>query len=219
MASTALPWKLPLAGRDPEEEHRASTPLELLFDLSFVVAVAAAAAALHHDLSAGHFSGLVGYSMMFFGIWWAWLNYSWFASAYDTGDVVFRLTTFAILTGVLLLAAGVPNVFKDKPDFTIVVVGYLIMRAALVPMWLRVARDDPRVRGVALRYAAGVTLVQVLWVGRLWVHGRSSPSRYSPSVRWRSRISPRQAAVSRPPGTSSTSSSASSFSPSSCSAR
>lgn len=170
MTSTAIPWKLPLDGRDPDEEHRASTPLELLFDLSFVVAVAAAAAALHHDLSAGHFSGLAGYAMTFFAIWWSWLNYSWFASAYDTGDVVFRLMTFVVLTGVLVLAAGIPFVIRDDPDFTIVVVGYLIMRVALVPMWLRVARDHRPVRGVALRYAGGITFVQVLWVGRLWIH-------------------------------------------------
>jgi len=104
---------------------------------------------------------------MFFGIWWAWLNYSWFASAYDTGDVVFRLVTFVILTGVLVLAAGVPRVFYDDPDFTVVVIGYLIMRAALVPMWLRVAHDDPPVRPIALRYAAGIAGVQILWVARL----------------------------------------------------
>ncbi|MFL6024712.1 MAG: low temperature requirement protein A [Marmoricola sp.] len=171
MAYTFVPWRLPLDGRDPDEEHRASTPLELLFDLSFVVAVAAAAAALHHELAGGHFDGLIPFAMMFFGIWWAWLNYSWFASAYDTGDVVFRLVTFVILTGVLVLAAGIPRVFYDQPDFTMVVVGYLIMRAALVPMWLRVAHDDSRVRPVAMRYAAGVTAVQVLWVARLGVHG------------------------------------------------
>ena len=171
MSYTFVPWRLPLDGRDPDEEHRASTPLELLFDLSFVVAVAAAASALHHDLAAQHYHGLVAYSMIFFAIWWAWLNYSWFASAYDTGDVVFRLVTFAILTGVLVLAAGIPRIFYAEPDFKVVVVGYLIMRAALVPMWLRVAHDDPRVRPVALRYAAGVTAVQVLWVARLAVHG------------------------------------------------
>ncbi|RNL60013.1 low temperature requirement protein A [Nocardioides marmoriginsengisoli] len=165
-----MPWRAPLTGRDPDEEHRASTPLELLFDLSFVVAVAAAAASLHHELSAGHFDGLVGYAMVFFAIWWAWLNYSWFASAYDTGDVTFRLMTFTVLAGVLVLAAGIQDIFKDEPDFTIVVIGYLIMRAALVPMWLRVARDDPRVRNVALRYAAGIVVVQVFWVGRLWIH-------------------------------------------------
>ncbi|RNL79429.1 low temperature requirement protein A [Nocardioides marmorisolisilvae] len=167
MSYTYVPWRLPLDGRDPDEEHRASTPLELLFDLSFVVAVAAAAASLHHELEFGHFDGLVPFAMMFFGIWWAWLNYSWFASSYDTGDVVFRLVTFVILTGVLVLAAGVPRVFDDDPDFKIVVVGYLIMRAALVPMWLRVAHDSPGVRPIALRYAAGITVVQILWVARL----------------------------------------------------
>src|SRR6478609_8355965 len=120
---TAVPWKRPLSGRDPEEEHRASTPLELLFDLSFVVAVAAAAAALHHELSAGHFDSLIAFSMVFFATYWAWLNYSWFASAYDTGDVVFRLTTFVILTGVLVLATGIPDVFDPDPDFTVVVIG------------------------------------------------------------------------------------------------
>lgn len=41
-------WYRPMTSRDSREEHRAATPLELLFDLCFVVAVAQAAAALHH---------------------------------------------------------------------------------------------------------------------------------------------------------------------------
>jgi low temperature requirement protein LtrA len=32
---------LRMSGRDPHERHRASTPLELLFDLTFVVAFGA----------------------------------------------------------------------------------------------------------------------------------------------------------------------------------
>jgi low temperature requirement protein LtrA len=167
---TAVPWRQPLTGRDPAEAHRAATPLELFFDLCFVVAVAAAAAAFHHDLAADHLgSGLLDYLMVFFAIWWAWVNYSWFASAYDTGDVVFRLATFVIMTGVLVLAAAIPAITGAEPDFTLGVVGYAIMRLALVPMWLRVARDHAAARQAAHRYAAGVSLVQVLWIGRLWI--------------------------------------------------
>lgn len=167
---TAVPWRQPLIGRDPAEEHRAATPLELFFDLCFVVAVAAAAAAFHHDLAADHLgSGLLDYLMVFFAIWWAWVNYSWFASAYDTGDVVFRLATFVIMTGVLVLAAAIPAITGAEPDFTLGVVGYAIMRLALVPMWLRVAREHAAARQAAHRYAAGVSLVQVLWIGRLWI--------------------------------------------------
>ncbi|MGH2765819.1 MAG: low temperature requirement protein A, partial [Actinomycetota bacterium] len=42
-----------MAPRDPTEEHRVVTPLELFFDLCFVVAVAQAGNRLHHALSEG----------------------------------------------------------------------------------------------------------------------------------------------------------------------
>ncbi len=165
------PWRVPMAGRDPLEEHRASTPLELLFDLCFVVAVAEAASALHHDLAAGQVGhGLFGYLIVFFTIWWPWVNFTWFASAYDTDDVLYRLLTFVQIAGVLVVAAGVPRVFADL-DFSIAVVGYVIMRVALVAQWLRVAAEDPLGRPSALRFALGIGLVQVLWVGRLAVDG------------------------------------------------
>ena len=69
-----------MSGRDPGETHRASTPLELLFDLTFVVAVAEAATQLEHALAAGHaVHALAGYAVVFFGLWWAWVNFTWFA--------------------------------------------------------------------------------------------------------------------------------------------
>lgn len=57
-----------MAGRDPEEQHRASTPLELLFDLTFVVAVAQAAVELHHALAEGHLVGLDGFYLVRLGL-------------------------------------------------------------------------------------------------------------------------------------------------------
>lgn len=44
----------PLFARDPQQPHRASTPLELLFDLISVIAIAAITAGLHHGISEGH---------------------------------------------------------------------------------------------------------------------------------------------------------------------
>jgi len=163
------PWHVPMTGRDPTEAHRASTPLELLFDLCFVVAVAQAAGALHHDL-ADHavVHGLVAYVVVFFAIWWPWMNFTWFASAYDTDDVQYRLLTFVQIAGVLVVAAGVPRAFNDS-DFTVMVTGYLIMRIALVAQWLRVAREDPPGRPVALRFAIAITLIQIGWIVRLLI--------------------------------------------------
>ncbi|MFB7761913.1 low temperature requirement protein A [Streptomyces xiamenensis] len=161
----------PMRGRDPGEAHRAATPLELLFDLTFVVAVSQAAAQLHHALAEGRTGpGLFGYAAVFFAIWWAWMNFTWFASAYDTDDVPYRLLTLLQMAGVLVLAAGVPGAFQHG-DWALVVAGYVIMRAAMVAQWLRAAAADPAGRRGALRYAAGVALVQAGWVARLWVFG------------------------------------------------
>jgi low temperature requirement protein LtrA len=153
-----------MVGRDPKEAHRTATPLELLFDLTFVVAVAQAAAALHHDLGDGHAAhGVVSYTMVFFAIWWAWMNFTWFASAYDNDDVPYRLAVLVMIAGSLVLAAGIGRGF-DHGGNVVVVVGYVIMRLAMVTQWLRAAASDPPRRGTDRRYAAGVTIVQLYWL-------------------------------------------------------
>jgi low temperature requirement protein LtrA len=160
--------------RDPHEAHRASTPLELFVDLAFVVAVAQAAGSLHHALVEDHLGDvLLGFPITFFAIWWAWMNFTWFASAFDCDDVLYRLAVFAQMSGVLVLAAGIPRAFNDM-DFVIPVIGYVIMRLAMVTQWLRAAASDPSARRTATRYAIGVALVQVGWVARLFLHDAAS---------------------------------------------
>ncbi|WP_413229799.1 low temperature requirement protein A [Kitasatospora purpeofusca] len=151
--------------RSREEPHRVATPLELFFDLCFVVAVGQAGRELAHDLAEGHWGdGLTGYFFAFFAIWWAWMNFTWFASAYDCDDVPYRVTTLVQIAGVLILAAGVPRLFADQ-DIVLSVVGYVVMRLAMVTQWLRAAAaEEGPARGVALRYAAGITLCQIGWV-------------------------------------------------------
>lgn len=166
----AVPWSRPMAPRDPAEAHRTATPLELLFDLVFVVAIASAAAELHHGLSANHLSAVVGFVLVFFAIWWAWMSYTWFASAYDCDDVVYRVLTFTIMSGSLLLAAGVPDLFDDGQS-GVVVAGYAVMRLGMVALWLRAAAAHPEGRRTALTYAVGITAVQLLWIARLLLHG------------------------------------------------
>jgi low temperature requirement protein LtrA len=168
---TARRWRVPMVARDAEEHERASTPLELLFDLTFVVAVAAVAAQLAHALVENHpGEGVLGYLMVFFAVWWAWMNFTWFASAYDCDDTPYRLLTLLQMGGVLVLAAGVPAAFADR-DFTAVTAGYVIMRVAMLLQWLRAAGSDPDRRATALRYALGTAVVQAGWLLRLALPG------------------------------------------------
>jgi low temperature requirement protein LtrA len=158
-----------MTARSTDEAHRAATPLELFFDLCFVVAVAQAAALLHHDIAEDHAGeGVLAYLMVFFAIWWAWMNFTWFASAYDTDDDVYRLTVLVTIAGALVIAAGIPRAF-DERDFVIVTVGYTVMRLANVTQWLRAAKGDPLRRRTAERFALGVTIVQVGWIARLFL--------------------------------------------------
>lgn len=126
---------VPLTGRDPAQHDRGATPLELFFDLVFVVAVALAAEGLHHGVAEAHtVEALVRFTMIFFAIYWAWVNFTWLSSAYDTDDVVFRALTFLTMTGALVFAAGVPRVMADG-DFSVVVAGYTLMRVAQILTW------------------------------------------------------------------------------------
>ena len=162
-----LRLSVPLVGRDPGAEARPATPLELFFDLVFVVAVAFSADHLHGALVRGEvLVPVVRYVMAFFALWWAWVNFTWFASAYDNDDIAYRLFVFVTMTGALIFAAGIPQFFEDLSR-RLTVLGYVVMRLALVTQWIRVARADSPRRTTAYRYAIGVTVCQLGWVAAL----------------------------------------------------
>ena len=155
--------------RDPRQPHRAASPLELFFDLVFVIAVSIASTELHHALSDGEFlHGIGSYAMVFFAIWWAWMNFTWFATSFGTEDWLYRVTTFAQMGGVLVLAAGIPAAFEHG-EFVVVVVGYVVMRVAMVTQWLRASRSAGALRSATRRYALGIGAAQVLWILFLFI--------------------------------------------------
>ncbi|MEW2359890.1 low temperature requirement protein A [Spirillospora sp. NPDC029432] len=160
-----------MRARPIDEPHRGASPLELLFDLTFVVAVAAVTARFAHDIAGAHaMAGLVAFLQVFYAIWWAWMNFTWFASSYDNDDVPYRLLTMVQMAGVLVLAAGVPAAAEDG-DYRGVTFGYLLMRVGLVSQWIRAGVEDPARRRTAFRYAAGFTVLQAGWLLRLLLAG------------------------------------------------
>src|SRR3984893_10421225 len=159
-----------MVGRDPLEKHRAATPLESLFDLTFAASFSLAASDLASVLAAAHYrAGLVGFAFASFAICWAWINFSWFSSAYDTDDWAFRLAAMVQMIRGLVLAAGLPRMFASIErsghiDNSMMVIGYVIMRVALVFQWVRAAKDDSARRRVCLIYAATISIAQIGWV-------------------------------------------------------
>ncbi len=162
-----------MGGRDPHEKHRAATPLELFFDLTFVIAFGVAGSQFAHEIAEAHLvAGLLGFSFAMFAVIWAWINFTWFASAYDTDDWVFRVVTMVQIVGVLILTMGIEPMFHslvegDHVDNRVIVGGYVVMRLALVSQWLRAARQDPARRDTCLRYAKYLAIVQLGWIAVL----------------------------------------------------
>ena len=162
-----------MAGRDMGEEHRTATPLELLFDLTFVVAFGLAADELAHYLAEDHLkAALIGFGFATFAITWAWINFSWFASAFDTDDWVYRLTTMIQMVGVIVLALGLPAMFEsidagETVDNRVMVAGYVVMRVAMIFQWGRAARQDPEHRSACVTYIVAIGIAQVGWIAVL----------------------------------------------------
>lgn len=159
-----------MVGRDPQEAHRTATPLELLYDLTLVVAFSQASSQMAHLLELGHVaSALVAFGVAVFAICWAWIGYTWLASAFDNDDIFFRLATMVQMLGVLVLALGLPQLFHSVDsgahvDNAVVVAGYVVMRVSTIALWLRVARHDPARRQLAVANALLIGLAQAGWV-------------------------------------------------------
>jgi low temperature requirement protein LtrA len=165
-----------MTGRDPDEPHRSATPLELLFDLAFVVTFSQASGQLSHLVAENHLAaGIGGFAFAMFAICWAWINFSWFASAYDTDDWFYRITTMVQMIGVVIVALGIPPLFHSLEegaylDNSILVAGYVVMRIAMVAQWLRASRQDLVHRRTCLTYAGFIIVAQIGWVALAIAH-------------------------------------------------
>ena len=137
-----------MSGRDPHEANRVATPLELLFDLTFVISVGVAASQLAHALAAGHVvAGVVSFGITTFAVCWAWINFSWFASAYDTDDWIYRLATMLQMVGVIILAM---RQLPDRPLADVQEAGHLLDGVVLlVEYGAAAAFDSTRACGLS----------------------------------------------------------------------
>ncbi|MCA9752546.1 MAG: low temperature requirement protein A, partial [Gemmatimonadetes bacterium] len=164
-----------MSGRNPHERGRTATTLELLYDLSFVVAIGQASNQFAHLIAEGHWSAAIGgFLLAMFAVLWAWVNFSWFASAFDTDDWAYRLSTMVQMVGVTVLGLGLPRMFHSIDaghgiDARVMVSGYVVMRGAMVFQWIRAARQSPACRRACLAYAKVIVLAQLGWVAFAFV--------------------------------------------------
>jgi low temperature requirement protein LtrA len=163
-------WIRPSAMREFDVGDRRATWLELFFDLCFVAAVAALANELAHDTTA---AGLLRFVALFVPVWWAWMEFTWFSTAWDNDDLFHRLSMLVAMLLGIVLAAGIPRTWHG--DDTVFVLAYAGMQLLLVVMFLRVLPQAGEARRFAMRYLLTDLLGGAIWVASLAV---PTPGRY-----------------------------------------
>ena len=136
------------------------TPLELFFDLVFVLAITQCTALMSHHLN---WAG-VGEAMLVLGVlWWSWVGYAWLTSVVDPEEGAVRLTIFAAIAALLVAALCVPQAFGASAG--VFAGAYAIVRGAHIVLFLLASREDPLLRrsvvGLAGSTAIGVGLLVV----------------------------------------------------------
>jgi low temperature requirement protein LtrA len=136
-------------------EDKAVLPLELFFDLVFVLGITQTVALVAdgHDGRALWRAGLV-LAML----WWGWSQFTWTANSVDLRPARIRFAFFVAMGAALIMAVSVPTAFGDGGVW--IVVGYIVVRATGV--WLHLTETtDPDTLASARFFAA------VSWVGPL----------------------------------------------------
>jgi low temperature requirement protein LtrA len=139
-------------------EERHATWLELFLDLVFVVAIAELGTSFAHHVSV---RGFLIYLGLFVPIVWAWAGFTFYATRFDTDDLVYRVFTFLGMFGVAALATTVPAAFEGHANgFAL---SYACIRIVIVLLYVRARRNVPEARRVADWFIALFSVAIVLW--------------------------------------------------------
>ena len=86
------------------------SPLELFFDLVFVLAITQCTALMSHEPT---WEGLAKGLLVLGVLWWSWVGYSWLTSVVDPEEGAVRLALIAAMAAMLVVALAIPEAFED----------------------------------------------------------------------------------------------------------
>ena len=147
----------------PRSEERV-TPLELFFDLVFVLALTQCTALMADNPSWGG----VGKGLLVLGVlWWSWVGYAWLTSVVNPEEGSIRFAIFAAMAALLVVALCVPEAFGDSR--MLFAVAYAGVRFGQIALFILASRDEPALRTSVTGLAGGTAVgCGLLFVGALF---------------------------------------------------
>src|SRR5437867_6079577 len=138
--STAARLRAPHLTAVLRDEERV-TPLELFFDLVFVLAITQCTALMS---AAPTWQGLVKGLLALGVLWWSWVGYAWLTSVVDPEEGTVRLAMFAAMAAFLVAALAVPGAFSSEA--LLFACAYASVRAAHILLFMLASREDEALR-------------------------------------------------------------------------
>ena len=139
------------------EEERV-TPLELFYDLVFVLAITQCTALMASD---PEWDGIARGLLVLGMLWWAWVGYAWLTSVVDPEEGAVRIAIFVSMAALLVAALAVPGAFNGSA--LAFAAAYAIVRFGQVVLFWLADPDDPALHrallGLASTTALGVGIV------------------------------------------------------------
>ena len=133
------------------------TPLELFFDLVFVLAFTQCTALMaHHPTWSGLAQGLLVLGML----WWAWTGYAWLTSVIDPEEGAVRLVIFGAMAALLVVSLCVPEAFGDLA--LVFALAYGAVRVAQIGLFMLASPDDDALRHSVLGLGASTAVAVAL---------------------------------------------------------
>jgi low temperature requirement protein LtrA len=142
------------------------TPLELFFDLVFVLAITQCTALMAHRPT---WEGLAQGMLVLGVLWWAWVGYSWLTSVVDPEEGVVRLAMFAAMAGLLVCSLCVPDAFDDRG--LLFACAYAVVRGGHIALFVIASRDDAALRRSVVGLAGGTALGVGILIGASFADG------------------------------------------------
>ncbi len=142
------------------------TPLELFFDLVFVLALTQCTEVMVDRPS---WAG-VGQALLLLGLlWWAWVGYAWLTSVLDPEEGTVRLVMFAAMAAFLVAALAVPEAFGDEA--MALALALAVFRIAHIALFLLASRGEADLRKSVIGLAVSTALAVGLVIGGALVSG------------------------------------------------
>jgi low temperature requirement protein LtrA len=156
-----------------DEGESRVTPLELFFDLVFVLAITQCTALMSHDPT---WSGIAQGLLVLGVVWWAWVGYAWLTSVVDPEEGAVRLVIFGAMAALLIVSLCVPHAFGNLA--LVFALAYGLVRVAQIGLFILASPDDDALRhsvlGLAVSTGIAVSLLIIaslfdgLAQGALW---------------------------------------------------